>query len=121
MFKRKGPNIWDIRPTTRSYFVVELGPSSSAHHLQDVGDGEIDVSLRFAIVVFRPFNDDQMSGEVHSPGEGWGGDQHLNAVIELRECGSFVERSRRRVAECGDRFTTRPILSCMNGNRHSQQ
>mmetsp|Transcript_69102 Transcript_69102/g.174214 ORF Transcript_69102/g.174214 Transcript_69102/m.174214 type:complete len:411 (+) Transcript_69102:1084-2316(+) len=46
---------------------VELRPASSAHHLQHVGDREVDVSLELAVVVLRALDDHQVRGEVDPP------------------------------------------------------
>ena len=72
------PQSWHPLHLTPTHFVVELGSASSAHHLQDVGDGEIDVSLGFAIVILRSFDDNQMGGEIDAPRQRRSRDQNLH-------------------------------------------
>ena len=48
---------------------VELRPARSPHHLQHVGDREVDVALGCAVVELRALDDHQVCWEVHTPRE----------------------------------------------------
>lgn len=52
--------------------VVKLGAAGTAHHLEDVGDGEVNIGAAGGVVVFGAFYDDEVGRGVHAPGEGGG-------------------------------------------------
>ena len=60
--------------------VHAVDPTCSADHLQDVGDGHVDVSLLLAVVVLGTFDDDQVGGKVDAPSHRRCGDQNLQKV-----------------------------------------
>lgn len=49
--------------------IVILRPAGTAHHLQHVCNGHVNIATGFAIVVFGAFNDDKVSWEVDAPAE----------------------------------------------------
>ena len=57
--------------------IVILWPASPPHHLQDVGDGVVDVALGFAIEVLCSFDNHEMGREVDPPGQSASGYQYL--------------------------------------------
>lgn len=57
--------------------VVVLGPSSTAHHLQHVGDGHVDVAACLAVVELGAFDDNKVRWKVDTPGQCRRRDQNL--------------------------------------------
>eukprot|EP00754_Rhynchopus_humris_P049346 Rhum_TRINITY_DN8342_c0_g1::Rhum_TRINITY_DN8342_c0_g1_i1::g.27448::m.27448 len=76
---------------------VELRTARPAHHLQHVGQREVDVALHLRVVELCALDDDKMRGEVDTPRERRGGHQDLqlarhehvlhDVLVALRETG----------------------------------
>ena len=64
--------------TQGSATVGDLGAPRAAHHLEHVGDGEVNVATELAVKELCALDDDQPGWEVHPPGESRGTDQHLD-------------------------------------------
>ena len=57
----------------------------STHHLQHIRDGHVHVSLLLAVVELRALDHHQVGGEVHAPGNGSSGDQHLEESVQIMQ------------------------------------
>mmetsp|Transcript_34089 Transcript_34089/g.108391 ORF Transcript_34089/g.108391 Transcript_34089/m.108391 type:complete len:203 (-) Transcript_34089:1805-2413(-) len=69
---------------------VELRSASTSHHLEHVGDWEVHIPLQLAIVVLRAFDDDEVRGEVDSPGQRRGGDQDQDLRLDEKLLNNFA-------------------------------
>ena len=57
--------------------IIKLWPPGPPHHLQDICDGEVNVSFTLAIKIFCSLDDNQMGGKVYTPSKCGGGYQNL--------------------------------------------
>jgi len=62
----------------------------TATHLQDISDGEVDVSLAGGVVVFGAFDDHQMRWGIHTPCKSAGGHKHLGQSQALSTLSAVI-------------------------------
>jgi hypothetical protein len=60
---------------------VVLGPTGSTEHLQDVLTREFDPATLLRVVDLGTLDDDDVRGQVDTPSEGRGRDEHLDAAV----------------------------------------
>mmetsp|Transcript_22063 Transcript_22063/g.63640 ORF Transcript_22063/g.63640 Transcript_22063/m.63640 type:complete len:485 (+) Transcript_22063:714-2168(+) len=102
-------------------FSVKLWSASTPHHLQHIGDREVDITLELTIIILGTLDDDQMSGKIHAPCQRRRRNQYLDLRLhkELLDDLSIPLRQPRvvdtdpeleRVLQAGIRDTALRVL-----------